>query len=305
MKKLTAILFCILLLSSCVSTEPDFSGSVISCTDNSGYTVTVPKSPAKVAVLFSSFADIWTAAGVEIAITVGETVEREIVQGNVILVDGGAGKSIDCEALIAARPDLVICSADIPAQLNAAMLCKDAGIPALALRVESFEDYLSVLELFTRITGNEERYDTYGKQPSNEITELKRFSSDDSILFIRAGSTKSSTKAKSANEHFAAAMLKELGTRNVAENAPVLLDGISFEEILRENPDRIFISLMGDEDSAMANVESMLKTPEWSLLSAVQNGNVYVLPKELFQYKPNARWAQAYRYLTECLSEGE
>ena len=44
--------------------------------------------------------------------------------------------------------------------------------------------------------------------------------------------------------------VKELGTYNIAENAPVLLDGLSQEEILMENPDYIFISTMGKEEAA-------------------------------------------------------
>ncbi|MBR5011356.1 MAG: ABC transporter substrate-binding protein, partial [Clostridia bacterium] len=182
-------------------------------------------------------------------------------------------------------------------------LCQSVGIPALALKIESFEDYLDVLKLFTLITENPQGYEIYGERVKENADEYRRLLFDTSVLFIRAGSSKSSTKAKNGEQHFAAAMLKELGTHNVAENSPVLLDGISFEEILRENPERIFISLMGDEDAAFSNVNSLLKTPEWSALSAVQNNKVYILPKSLFQYKPNARWADAYRYLAECLSE--
>ena len=37
------------------------------------------------------------------------------------------------------------------------------------------------------------------------------------------------------------------------------------------------------------------------MLSAVQEGRVYVLPRELFHYKPNARWAEAYEYLLAIL----
>ena len=33
----------------------------------------------------------------------------------------------------------------------------------------------------------------------------------------------------------------------------------------------------------------------------VRDGRVYYLPKDLFQFKPNARWYEAYRYLYELL----
>ena len=37
--------------------------------------------------------------------------------------------------------------------------------------------------------------------------------------------------------------------------------------------------------------------------TAVQEGRVYVLPRDLFHYKPNARWAESYAYLYELLFE--
>ena len=109
------------------------------------------------------------------------------------------------------------------------------------------------------------------------------------------------TKAKTAEDHFACAMLKEMGTYNIAENAPALLDGLSFEEVLSEQPDFIFISTMGKEEAARAYMDSVLVEESWQGLTAVQGGNYAYLPKELFQFKPNARWAEAYRYLAGLL----
>ena len=37
--------------------------------------------------------------------------------------------------------------------------------------------------------------------------------------------------------------------------------------------------------------------------TAVKGGRCHYLPKELFQYKPNARWAEAYEYLIDLLYE--
>lgn len=301
MKRFFVILLAVLLLSACASTEPDFVDSALFCTDATGANVMLPHRPTKVAVLFSSFADIWVRAGGKVAITVGESVERGFADENSILVDGGAGKTIDNEALIAACPDLVICSADISAQLDTAILCRNAGIPAVALQVESFDDYINVLKLFTTLTGESENFTLYGEDVKDEVTILKEYKNDASILFIRTGSSARSTKAKVADDHFAAAMLRELGTHNIAENAPILLDGLSFEEVLAKDPQHIFISTMGDENAAKEYMNSLLESTEWAVLSAVKNGNVHYLPKELFQYKPNARWGEAYAYLIDIL----
>lgn len=306
MRKVTLFLLClILVLAACGRVEPDWMDTTVAATDALGSSVTLPYRPQRVAVLFSSLADIWVTAGGSVSVTVYESVERGFADTNALLVDGGAGKSIDTEALIAANPDLVIGSADIAAQVDAVTLCHDAGIPAILLRVESFSDYLAALQLCTTLTGEADRYATYGSALASEIEKkIKAFEANGcEVLFIRAGSAARYTKAKTAEDHFAAAMLAELGTVNIADSAPVLLDGLSFEEILIRDPDHIFVSTMGEENAAIAYMESLLALPEWQALSAVQNGNVHYLPKSLFQYKPNARWGEAYDYLIDCLED--
>ena len=58
---------------------------------------------------------------------------------------------------------------------------------------------------------------------------------------------------------------------------------------------------MGDQEAGQAYMESLISDPVWKTLTAVKEGRVYQLPKELFQYKPNARWGEAYGYLMELL----
>ena len=276
-----------------------------SFTDYSGNTVTLDKAPEKTAVLFSSFAEVWELAGGNVSITVGESIERGFAGSDAIIVDAGAGKTINTELLVASEPDFVICSADIEAQVKAAELLKDAGIPTAVFKVESFNDYLSMLKICTDITGCSELFEKNGTDVERNIKSIlesvKNNKFEKNILFIRAGSSDSSTKAKKAGDHFAAAMLEELGAYNIADNAPILLDGLSIEEILCEDPDFIFISTMGNEQAAIEHMDSILQTPAWKSLSAIKNGKYAYLPKELFQFKPNARWDEAYEYLIGLL----
>ena len=58
---------------------------------------------------------------------------------------------------------------------------------------------------------------------------------------------------------------------------------------------------MGDESAGTAYMESLLADPVWQTLTAVKTGQVHQLPKELFQYKPNSRWPEAYAYLIHLL----
>ena len=308
MKKLLPVFlaFLAVFLLSCAGEEPREGG--IAFTDDAGYAVTLEGEPGCTAALTSSFAEIWRLAGGETDVTVGESVERGFADAGAVLVDDGAGKSINTELLLAAEPDFVILSADIPAQVQTAEILRSAGIPAALFRVESFGDYLRVLKILTEITGDAEAYRRNGEEIQSEIESVFADLPDSDaekpkILFIRAGSGAKSTKAKTAREHFACVMLDELGTFNIADAAPVLLDGLSEEEILLADPEILFLTPMGDEEAARANMDALLQTPVYRSIRAVREGRVYWLPKELFQYKPNAKWADAYRMLAEIVYE--
>lgn len=274
-------------------------------TDDMGNEITLQEKPKQVAVLFSSYADVWVSAGGTVDITVGESIERGFAAKTATLVDDGAGKTINTEVLVASEPDLVICSADIEAQVEAAELLNSNGIPTACFQVDSFRDYLDMLKICTDITGDKEAYTRNGTEVEKRIEEVlqeaKTKDGEQKILFVRAGSSSSATKAKTADQHFACKMLQELGTYNIAENAAVLLDGLSIEEILREDPDYIFISTMGKEQEAIEYMDTVLQQPEWQSLTAIKTGRYTYLPKELFQFKPNARWDEAYTYLMDLL----
>ena len=271
--------------------------------DDLNQEIKLKEKPKKVAVLFSSFAEVWILAGGEVNISVYESVERGFASNDVILVDSGAGKTINLELLVSSQADFVICSKDIEAQVNASKLLNSNGIPAACFKVEHFNDYLKMLDVCTDILERKDLYKINGLEVKERIDLIFDSLNKDiiykNILFVRAGSSNKSTKAKIAKDHFVAQMLDEIKTYNIANNAKVLLDGLSVEEILIENPDYIFISTMGNLEGAMSYMDSLLSSEVWSNLDAVKNKNYVYLPKELFQFKPNNKWDIGYQYLVD------
>lgn len=304
-KRLMAVWMALLMLFVCPA-QAEESRWPYTFADSTGASVTLTHMPQTVAVLFSSYAEIWQLAGGQTAITVGESVERGFAAEDAVLVDSGAGKAIDHELLLAAQPDLIIGSADIPAHVQAKQALQISGIPFALFRVDTFEDYLSMLETCTGITGRADAYETHGAAVQRQVDAVKAAvraldEEPKTILFIRAGSQYSATKAKRAPDHFACIMLDELGSRNIADDARVLLDGLSLEEILLRDPEYIFLTTMGSEDAAKSYISDLFAQAGWKDLTAVQNGDYAFLPKELFHFKPNARWAEAYAMLAELL----
>lgn len=300
------IVVLLILISGAVETnKPESSGEYFTFTDSEGEIVELSHKPQKTAVLFSSLAECWIEAGGEVYVTVGESVERGLVKEETELVDKGAGKTVDTEKLISLEPDFVICSADIASHRDVASALKKAKIPVAMLRMDTFEDYLTILRTLTKITGKTENYEQFGENAKSEIEKTisngKR-ENNPKILFVRSGSSYSSAKAKKADDNFAAKILEDLGCVNIADKAETLLDNLSAEVILKENPQYIFVSVMGDYDNSKAYMQELLAKKEYASLDAVKNGRVYFLPKELFQYKPCGRWAESYRYISSILN---
>ena len=300
------IVVLLIFISGAVETnKPESSGEYFTFTDSEGEIVELSHKPQKTAVLFSSLAECWIEAGGEVYVTVGESVERGLVKEETELVDKGAGKTVDTEKLISLEPDFVICSADIASHRDVASALKKAKIPVAMLRMDTFEDYLTILRTLTKITGKTENYEQFGENAKSEIEQIisggKR-ENNPKILFVRSGSSYSSAKAKKADDNFAAKILEDFGCVNIADKAEVLLDNLSAEVILKENPQYIFVSVMGDYDNSKAYMQELLAKKEYASLDAVKNGRVHFLPKELFQYKPCGRWAESYRYISSILN---
>lgn len=297
-----------LLFSGCAApvAAPNRDAVKYRFTDSTGKNISLSDTPKTVAVLFSSFAQIWKLAGGDVAITVKESVDRGFADSNAVLVDSGAGKTVDLEALLSAQPDFVIGSKDIAAHQDACQAAEKAGIPAALFQVDTLDDYVAMLKICTDITGNKEAFTAYGTSVKEDCEKILNTVNQAAlpqkkILFIRAGSQFSSTKAKRAPENFVCTMLQELGAYNIADNAAVLLDGLSLEEIIVQNPDYIFLTTMGSESAAKSYIQDLFFQNGWQDLQAVKTGNYTFLEKDLFHYKPNHRWADAYARLAQLL----
>ena len=124
---------------------------------------------------------------------------------------------------------------------------------------------------------------------------------DCKVLIIRTSA--SVIKAKGSEGTILGEMLSDLGCINIADSDKSLLDTLSVESIIRNEPYHIFVVTMGDDtEKAMENLSRMMdENPTWKTLEAVKENRFYVMDKYLFNIKPNAKWADAYEELTKIL----
>lgn len=272
-------------------------------TDALGRQVSV-NNPQKVAVASASLAECWLLAGGSVyAVTNDAFGERDPGLGKDV-IDLGGLKEPSLEIILASKPDFLILSSTLSGHLDMAETLDKAKISYACFDTESFEDYLSLLDIFTDITGRKDLYEKNGAalipKIQNAIVAGKA-AEDKKVLLLRS----SSVKIKALNsDTMVGSMLSKFGCVNIADNDAGLLTDLSLEAIVRENPDYIFITCMGDADEAVAQMESSFASnPVWKKLKAVQNGRCFYLEKELFHYKPNGRWGESYEKLAEILSQ--
>ena len=196
----------------------------------------------------------------------------------------------------------MILSADVAGQVKLHGALAAAEVPHAYYRVDAFADYLAMLKQFCLLTGREDLYEENGlavREQIDAILASVEGKTGPTALLIRAYST--GAKAK-GDDNLAGVILRDLGADNLVDRYESMLEDVSMEEVIAADPEFIFITTMGAEDKALAFMtETFEESPAWAGLSAVKNGRYVLLPKELFHYKPNARWGESYAYLAEIL----
>ena len=331
MKQLTlcraaAAALCLLLLAGCgaassgpassaggasaAATAPADSGAACTFTDDLGREVTLEAAPRRVAALTGSYADIWCTAGGRDTLVASASdawTDFDLSLGEEVANIGGA-MGVSVEELLAAAPDLVLASTNIPSNQEMLPALEAAGVDMAFFSVNTFEDYLRMLEICTGLTGSPEAYQTYGEAVAEEIEAARARAAaaleeqgPEKVLYIRAAA--SVVKPKGSSGTVLGEMLADLGCINIADQDQSLLEDLSMEAILAADPDKILIVLQGaDPEPAKAQLEGeVLSNPAWQQLTAVREGRVYYMDKDLYHLKPNARWGEAYDHLVEIL----
>lgn len=311
MKKAALLLLSLIMLLNCAAcsaseapTPAQSAPEGVSFTDDLGREVTVT-SCSRVAALIGSFADVWCLAGGKDTLVAAANDAWTSFDLNLSdeIVNLGAIKAPNLEALLAARPDFVIGSCNTQADIDLEPTLTAAGITVAYFDVQSFADYLNMLSVCTLLTEKPELYEQYGAalQARIDAAIARQDGSRPTVLCVRATGT--SVKVRGSRDNLLGEMAAELGCVNVADSETSLLDNLSMEAIIRAQPEYIFVVVQGaDPTEAEALLEStLLSNPAWSTLNAVQEGRYYVLDNALYNLKPNARWGEAYEKLSQIL----
>ncbi len=295
------------VFSACGTVDAPSGESTVTFTDALGREVTVKKEPERVAALIGSFADVWLLSGGRVCAT-AEDAWNDFGLELPEAVNIGGAHSPNLELLLSADPDFVIASASTASNVAMREVLEAAGICVAYFDIDHFEDYLSMLDICTNITGRKDLYEQNGLAIQTQIEATKRDFADRglsdherTVLLLRAHS--GSVKAKGSEGTILGEMLADLGCINIADSDTSLLETLSVESVIRQEPYRIFVVTMGDDtEKATENLKRMMdENPAWGTLDAVVEGRIHLMDRKLFNIKPNAKWAESYEKLSELL----
>lgn len=285
--------------------SPEAAAETLTFTDDLDREVTVPVQPQRVAVLLGSYADVWCLAGGQDSLVAAADDAWTDFDLNLSdeVANLGSLMEPNLEELIAAAPDLVIASSNTTSNVELLSSLEELGVPTIYFGVNSFTDYLEMLDVCTQITGQPQNYQTYGLDVQAQVEKAKAQNdgSAPTVLLLRSAST--SCKVKNSKGTVLGEILADLGAVNIADSDTSLLEDLSLERIIADDPDYIFVVFQGsDQAAAQKTLDAALTSnPAWDTLSAVQNGRFYLMEKELYHLKPNARWGEAYQRVADIL----
>ena len=302
MKRILILILCMSMLIVPIScdTVADNTDDGYTFYDDLGKEVTVTKND-KIAACHASFADCFLLSGGELC-----GITEDAVTDHGLKAEGadiiGTAKSVNKEALVASGATVALLSADLVAHIELRAPLEAIGIKCIYFKVDTFGDYARVMKHLTAITGRDDLYYAHVTLVGERIDEIRSRipeNEDRTVLLMRAYS--SGIKAKS-DDNLAGRILKEFGLVNIADLHPSMLEDMSLEHIVAEDPDVIIVLTMGNEEAALAYLSSGVESnPAFASLKAVKTQSYHILPKDLFHYKPNERWDESYEHLAKLL----
>lgn len=260
--------------------------------------VTIESRPEKVVALYGSFADLWYEAGGEL---VGIIESSTLPEQSIDLPKVGKMSTPNIEAILALEPDLIIIRAGYSKQEELIDIFEASNITVYAANYNNFDETMTTFKNFCYMNDQADLYEVKSTPLVEGIKELTDVDHDFSYLLLFATSKSISAK----DENISANIITNMGGENIASKYQIADEEskqFSFEKILELDPTYIFVQTMGSVEDAKARLEEdVISNPAWASLTAVKEGRFIYLPKELFLYKPNMKYLDAYQHINEIL----
>ena len=204
----------------------------------------------------------------------------------------------DTEAIVATRPDLVICES-FEQQRAVAETLKRIGLEVLMLRIESIEELFSAIAKIGQAAGCGDGAEELIADIRGRLDRIRKTSSSAGkvkVLWVMQNEPLRVAGVKT----FINEIVELAGGQNAIAPTVDLYPSVGTEEILLCGAEVIIQSAMGKQDILKQQAEAEQFWSRFSNLPAVKNKRIYVIdPDAVFRLGP--RLPQGAQAVAECL----
>mgnify|MGYP000845827347 FL=1 len=270
--------------------------------DDMGRDVTLPTKPERIVVLSASFLEPLHAVGGDVVGRPDSKTQMPDYAKDKASV--GAVYQIDMEKVLACKPDLVIVNKGMNEKLVPTL--EENNIPALVLDMKSYDDVKREVSVFAQVTGEKEKGDALLKEMETKVQDVVARLPKDKKRIAILHSTAQGLSVQ-LDGSIAGSIAKMLGWDNVASGMTPMEKNpdaapYSMETLVEQNPEIIFVTSMGKLEEIKQNMEATIAaSPAWQSIPAIQKGQVYYLPQDLFLLSPGLRYPEAFATMAKLV----
>ena len=282
------IVLALLLVLGCRPSARPVTGDLV---DDAGTRVALAASPRRIVSLIPATTELLFALGAGDRV-IGRTTWCDYPAEAARVPDLGNGIGPNVEAVVAARPDLVLLYKSA-ANRDAADRMRSLGIPTLELATDRMEDFDRITLLLGRALGLSEAARALVARTTTELDAASRPTAQQSerpTVFILAWDRPPMTLGRGS---FLSEIVERAGARNVFDDLPSSSAPISIEAVVARDPDFILVSSEGDPEIA--------GRPEWRTVRAVRERRFLRVRGSEFN-RPSPRMPDAVRKLAGALA---
>ncbi|HPE36006.1 MAG TPA: cobalamin-binding protein [Spirochaetales bacterium] len=273
-------------------------GQAVSFTDASGQDIQLARPALRVVSLSPALTEILYAAGAGPAmVAVTSYCNYPAAADKLPEIGGFSPNTINLEAIIALRPDLVV--GEVAAHGRLAEGFAAAGLRFAAFDLTDFQDVYDAIGTLGRAAGNKKTADALVKDMKARVAVIEK-----KLATVPADKRPSvfyevwdEPLMTAGPRTFIGMVLAAGGARNIFEDVAEDWPMISFEAIVTRQPDLIVASNTHGE---ALSADKLAARPGWSTLAAVRERRIVLLDGDIVS-RPGPRFVDAIELVAKAL----